>query len=115
MDPIIQTRSYLEAPVPPEGMKIRPSSDKRGNLQNDRVPVIIFRGLTYWMLAFNDNRFSYGVGAYDDTGHLVSQWERRENIRYINDIYSDPAQRTFTFRSNDGKEDTMSWDMFILD
>ncbi|RFZ90674.1 hypothetical protein D0C36_17065 [Mucilaginibacter conchicola] len=114
MDPVAYYKPVKEAPVAPEGMKVVERSNSWRTL-DDKTPVIVFRGLTYWVFAFKDNRFSYGVGAYDDTGHLVCEWQRHEDVRYVRDILIDPANRTFTFVGNNGKGDTVTWDLFILD
>lgn len=71
-------------------------------------PVVRWDGVDYWALAYEDNRSSMAILAYDQTGALLNSVEKT-GARYVYAIDVDSTAQSVTFHGQADATITMTW------
>jgi hypothetical protein len=73
---------------------------------------------TYWAFSYTDNRTSFMIAPYDETGTIASQapWpEEQTGARYLWQTSVDSTAQTVTFSGQVPGSVTMTWDQLRID
>jgi hypothetical protein len=73
----------------------------------------VWNGYTYWAFSYVDNRYSFGIVAYDPSGRVVKQWEKTGS-RYIWKITVNESAKTVTFYGQTTTSVTMTYQELTL-
>jgi len=94
--PQIKYVPIAEAPaVPPELQVVCVKAPDDGAEMSKTCPVIYYGGYKTWIYSFADNRTSFALVSYDNTGKVV-QNITRDGARYVFDALSDDKGRKIT-------------------
>ncbi len=74
-------------------------------------PVVACANLTYWAFSYSDNRSSFGVVGFDESGAIFKQGEH-SGARYLWDITVDGTNETATFWGQGAHSVTLGWSHF---
>lgn len=94
-------------PLPP-GTKVTCIPNPNTGAASATCPIVKINGYSYWALSYQDNRVSFAIAAYDQSGRLTRVWER-PGARYIWKIDLDNDKQTVSFVGQSASSIVMTW------
>ena len=95
-------------PTLPTGLKVSCLVDPNQTTAASSCPVLTYKGLTFWVYSFIDNRNSFAIVAYNSANQIVQQWEKT-GVRYLYSIQLDLYANTATFIGQSNQSVSMTW------
>ena len=110
--PQVQFIPKGQAPQPPQGLQLGcVKISNNGAPTSDTCPVVKFQGVTTWIYSYNDNRMSFALVSYDESGKLLRTVEK-QGARYIFDALPSERTNTVVLVGQAQKTVSLPWDAF---
>lgn len=109
--PVVSEMPGTSHPAVPTGMKVTCLKGPDTLDPCSTCPVLQWCGVTYWAYSYIDNRVGMGIVAYDASGNILQQWERK-GVRYVYKITVDNTARIVTFWGQANQTIVMAWNEF---
>ncbi len=105
----LENVSVSTHPPIPSGLK---ATFIKSTINNSSSTCQVIKDLTYWAYSYLDNRYSFGIVGYDNSGKVIYQKEKK-GARYLSQIKLNPENRTIDFIGQAGRKVTMDWDEIL--
>jgi hypothetical protein len=112
--PIVERISSAASPTAPAGTVARCYTAADGLTISPTCPVISWRGVTYWIFAYQDASDKLLLVAYDDDDDILFQSER-QGIRQLYEISIDENDQTVTLFGLNGNTQDIPWSALEID
>jgi len=107
--PQVQFVPTKQAPQAPQGLQLACIKNAgNGAPTSDTCPVVKYQGVTTWAYSYADNRTSFALVSYDESGKLLRNVEK-QGARYIFDATSSEANKTVMFVGQAQGRVTVPW------
>jgi len=98
-----------KAPQAPQGLQLACIKDAgNGAPTSATCPVVKYQGVTTWAYSYADNRVSFALVSYDESGKIVRNVEK-QGARYIFDALPSEPNKTVMFVGQAQGRVTVPW------